>query len=60
MQIANLNQNKASIEVPNKYSDFLNGFSKKKALVLLEQIDLNKHAIKLEGDKQYPISQFIA
>lgn len=56
MQIANLNQNEAFIEVSNKYSDFLNSFSEKKALVFLEQIDFNKHTIELKGDKQYPIS----
>ena len=33
-QIAVLKQNKASTEVPAKYSDFLNVFSKKEALVL--------------------------
>lgn len=37
-----------------KYFDFINIFSEKKALVLLEQTKLNKHNIKLENDKQLP------
>lgn len=36
------------------YSDFINIFSKKKAIVLLEQTKLNKHSIKLEDGKQPP------
>ena len=32
----------------DKYSDFVDVFSEEKALVLPEQTDLNKHAIKLE------------
>ena len=41
----------------DEYSDFANVFSKKKALVLLEQTELNEHAIELEGDKQLPYGQ---
>ena len=40
--------------IPDKYSNFANIFSEKKALVLPEQTKLNEHAIKLEGDKQPP------
>lgn len=36
----------------DKYFNFINIFSEKKALVLLEQTKLNKHNIKLENDKQ--------
>lgn len=39
------------IKIPNKYSDFTNIFSKQKTMVLLEQIKLNKHAIKLKNNK---------
>ena len=42
------------ITIPDEYSDFADFFSEKKALVLLKQIDLNEHAIKLEDDKQPP------
>ena len=51
-QIASLLTKKVTI--PDKYSDFADVFSEKKALVLLEQTNLNKHAINLEGDKQPP------
>ena len=54
VQIAALKQNKASIEVPTKYSDFSDVFLETEALVLPERIDLNEHAIELEGDKQPP------
>ena len=36
----------------NKYSDFSDVFLEKKALVLLEQTELNKYTIKLKRDKQ--------
>ena len=52
MQIATLKQNKVFIKVLIKYSDFVDVFSEKKALVLLKQTDYNKHAIKLEIEKQ--------
>lgn len=51
VKIAALKQNKVPIEVLAEYSDFADIFSEKKALVLLEQTDLNKHVIKLESDK---------
>lgn len=51
-QIATVKQNKASTQVSTKYSKFANVFSEKKALMLPQQINLNKHAIKLEDDKQ--------
>ena len=35
-----------------KYLDFLNVFSKKKTLVLLELIKLNQYSIKLKENKQ--------
>lgn len=35
-----------------KYSNFLDIFSEKEALMLLEQIGFNQHAIKLRKDKQ--------
>ena len=38
--------------MPAEYSDFANVFWKKSAEVLLEHIGINKHAIKLEDDKQ--------
>ena len=40
------------IKILTKYSDVVNVFSEKKALVLLEQIDFNKHVIKLKNSKQ--------
>ena len=42
------------VTIPDKYSDFTNIFSKKKALMLPKQTELNKHTIKLKGDKQPP------
>lgn len=38
--------------ISDKYSDFANLFSEKKALVLPKQTNLNKHTIKFENDKQ--------
>lgn len=61
MQVATLKQNKASIKVLFKYLDFIDVFLKKETLVLSEQIEFNKYAIKLEGNKQLsyrPISRF--
>ena len=52
VHVATLKHDKVPTEVPAKYSDFSNVFLEKKALVLLEQTDLNEHAIKLERDKQ--------
>ena len=53
-QIAALKQNEAFTKVSNKYFDFADIFSEKKALMLPEQTDLNKHAIELEDSKQPP------
>lgn len=49
-QIASLFIKKVTIL--NKYSDFADFFSKKKALLLPEQTKLNKYAIILEDGKQ--------
>ena len=40
------------VKIPDKYSDFTDVFSEEKALMLLECIKLNKHAIDLEDGKQ--------
>lgn len=40
------------VMILDKYLDFANVFSKKKALVLPEQTGLNKYTIKLKGNKQ--------
>ena len=40
------------VQIPSKYSDFLDIFLKEKALILSEIIDLNQHAIKLQKDDQ--------
>ena len=40
------------VKILNKYSDFINVFSKGKVLILLECIELNEHAINLEDGKQ--------
>ena len=45
-QVAALKQNKSLTKFPNEYSDFADVFSKEKTLVLLEQIELNEHAIE--------------
>ena len=37
--------------IPVKYTNFANAFSKKLAKVLLKQIVINKHALKLINDK---------
>ena len=39
------------VKISDKYLDFINVFSEKKALVLLEQTKLNEHIIDLEDDK---------
>lgn len=51
MQVPALKQNEASTEVLTKYSHFINIFSEEKALVLLEQIELNVNTIKLKNGK---------
>ena len=40
------------VKILDKYSDFVNIFSEEKALVLLERIEFNQHAIELEEGKQ--------
>ena len=60
MQVAAFKQNEVPTKVLFEYLDFADIFSEKKALVLPEQTDLNKHAIKLEGDKQPSCGQYIA
>lgn len=42
------------VRILEEYSNFANVFSKEKALVLLEQTKLNKHAIELKKGKQLP------
>ena len=42
------------MKIPTNYLDFLDVFLEKKALVLLEIIELNQHAIKLQKDQQPP------
>lgn len=54
VQVAILKQNKASIEVPAKYLDFLDIILVEKVLVLLKQIEFNEYVIKLEKGKQLP------
>ena len=39
------------IKILDKYSNFIDVFSKKKTLVLLEQTELNEHAINLKDSK---------
>ena len=51
-QIASLLAKK--VRILDKYSDFANVFSKKKALVLLECTKLNEYAINLKNGKQLP------
>ena len=51
-QIASLFAKK--ITFPTKYNDFVNIFLKESAEVLLKQIDINEHAIKLEEGTQPP------
>ena len=42
------------VKILDKYSDFVNVFSKEKALVLPERIEFNEHTINLEDGKQPP------
>ena len=39
------------VKISDKYSDFADVFSEEKALLLLERIELNEHAIDLENSK---------
>ena len=52
MQVAVLEQNKASTKVSTKYFNFADVFLEEKVLILPEQNNLNKHTIELESDKQ--------
>lgn len=52
MQVVVLKKNKAFTKILTKYLDFLNIFLYKKALVLSEQINLNKHTIKFKNSNQ--------
>ena len=49
-QIASLLTKK--VKIPDNYSDFVDIFSKKKALILPKCIELNEHTIDLENGKQ--------
>lgn len=42
------------ITISAKYLDYANVFSKKSVVELFEQININKHLIDLEPDKQQP------
>ena len=42
------------VKIPDKYLDFTDIFSEKKALLLPKRIELNKYTINLEDDKQLP------
>ena len=42
------------VKIPTNYSDFLDVFSEKKALVLPEITDLNQHTIELQESQQPP------
>lgn len=53
-QVAILNQKKAPTKILVKYLDFSNVFLVKKALVLLEQTELNEYVIELKNGKQPP------
>ena len=41
-----------NVKIPDKYLDFVNNFSEKKALMLPERTELNELAINLENSKQ--------
>ena len=40
------------VKITNKYSDFTDVYSEKKALVLLDRIQLNEHTIDVDDGKQ--------
>ena len=48
VQVRDWNFNKTLTEVPAKYSDYSNVFSAENVAELLENIGMNKHAIKLK------------
>lgn len=51
-QIASLKAEKTPVTVSTEYSDLINVFSEKIAIVLLEYTKINTHAINLEEGKQ--------
>ncbi len=53
-QIAHLKANGAPTKVSSKYADFVDVFSPKLAVELLEHIGINDHAIELVDDWQPP------
>ena len=53
-QILGLIQNETFIKVLSKYADYAKVFSFNLAIELPENTCINKHAIKLEEDKQLP------
>ncbi len=50
-QIAHLKADEAPSKVPGKYADFVDVFSPKLAVELLEHIGINNHAIELVDDR---------
>lgn len=52
VQITVLISDKAPITIPTEYSDFAKVFSKKFAIVLPEDIEINTHIINLKKGKQ--------
>ena len=54
VQVGALLFNKAPTQVPAEYSDYNNVFSAENVAELLENTRMNKHAIKLEENKQPP------
>ena len=48
------------VTIPAEYADFVDVFLKKLAEVLLEQTNINEHAIELEEGKQPPMGLSIA
>ena len=53
-QVGGLLFNKAPTKIPAEYFDYSNVFSAENAVELLENTEMNEHAIKLEEDKQLP------
>lgn len=42
------------VSIHKEYADFSDIFSKKSVIILFNPLDINKHAINLEPDKQLP------
>ena len=51
-QISALKQDEAPTKIPPEYADYANIFSFDLAMELSKNIDIHKHAIKLQDDKQ--------